>query len=138
MGIGMRAVLVVVMGLAWALGGPSGARVAAGGDPSPQLTVRGHPFSSLVRTQPTAPFVAFQPGVLGQNAEQEPPAKNTNGGSKLRRNILIYGAAFGGAGLFMAMQRCGNEGGSVCPIWAHWGSIGFGVGAGIGALVSSW
>lgn len=103
---------------------------------SKRLIFGGSPSSSLVRTEPMAPFVVFEPGVVGRTTKELASEENAKAPNRMRRNILLYGGILGGAGLYMAAGRCGNEGGTVCRVWAHWGPLGFGVGAGVGALVT--
>ena len=113
-----------------------GAWATPGDDGASHLTVRGNSLSILVRTEPMAPFVVFESGLLRQSSQGSSSRTGNTGGSfGLRQRMLFFGAVFGGVGVGMGATRCGSEGSRACPYTAYWGLIGFGIGAGIGALV---
>ena len=137
----LRIAAALAVGSVLVLGLPSGA--VAGDDEAvrSRLTVKGQPLAALVRTEPMAPFVAFEPGFVRVGAQAGGAGQAANGdkpGEGNRAKTLWISAGIGaGIGLSMGGMRGYNEGSVSSPILPLWGAAGFGVGVGIGALVAA-
>ena len=137
----MRIAVALMVGSVVVFGFPVGAVAADDAAAPSRLTIGGQPLARLVRTEPTAPFVAFDAapmrlGTQDSGAEQASGAAQQSGMN--RGKIVLISAAIGaGLGLAMGSARCGNEGSRSCPILALWGGYGLGVGVGVGALVAA-
>ena len=137
----MRIAAAMVVGLGLVFGFQVGV-VAADDEAVPsRLTIQGQPLAQIVRTEPMAPFVAFDPAVMsvGEQASGAAQAASTakQSGGNRGKILLISAAAGAGAGIAMGASRCGNEGSASCPITALWGAWGLGVGVGVGALLAA-
>jgi hypothetical protein len=137
----MRIPAALVVGLVLVFGFPVGAVAADDATVPSRLTIGGLPLARLVRTEPSAPFVAFDAafvrlGTQTGGASQTAGGGNQGGGN--RRKIVLVSAAIGaGIGMSMGASRCGNEGSTFCPILGLWSVYGLGVGTGVGALVAA-
>ena len=129
--------MALAIGAALVVGNPTAA-AADEPDETPGLTVGGRPLAELLRTEPTAPFLAFESSPAGARMQSErvgsavQPGKQR--GSKAKR-ALIGGAIGGGIGAFLGYSACANESGRNCPYSSYGGLVGVGIGAAIGLLV---
>ncbi len=137
----MRIAAAMVVGLGLVFGFQVGA-VAADDEAVPsRLTIQGQPLAQIVRTEPMAPFLAFEPGLvrIGPRAESavQTPAGSTRRGNRAKK-MLIGGAIGVGAGWFMGHAAGANEGGGYLSDYAGIGALtGLGIGLGIGALLGN-
>ena len=133
----LRIAAVLAVGSVLVLGLPSGA--VAGDDeavPS-RLTVKGQPLAALVRTEPMAPFVAFEPGYISVGTQAGGAGQTVSGGKKggnRRKMMLVSGAMGAGAGFLYGFKMCENH---VCPYFGWGGLVGLGAGFGVGAALAA-
>ena len=109
---------------------------------APGLTVGGRPLAELLRTEPGAPFVAFESSTVRPVRQ----GVGENGGrqkTKRLRNALIGAGVGAGVGMLAGVSHCNNESGRNClvrglgtPLGAYGTLAGAGIGAAIGALMS--
>ena len=134
----LRIAAALMAGTVLVLGLPIGAVAADDKVVPSRLTVGGKPLAALVRTEPTAPFIAYESGYVsvGIQADDTERADNEDEQPRSMRKSVLIGAGIGaGAGLAMGGTTCWNEGGGFCGYAGIGALAGFGVGAGIGALV---
>ena len=131
----IRVAVALVVGSALVFGLP--VRAAADEDGLDHLKLGGHPLAALVRTEPMAPFVAFEAGYIDVGAQASDEGRTVNGGKQAksrRKTILVSGAMGAGAGLLYGFKMCENQ---VCPYLGWLGLVGLGAGLGIGAALSA-
>lgn len=136
----VRTAAAITVGTVLLLSLPVGAAAADKGGAPSQLTWKGQPLSRVVRIDPMAPLVAFEPGPGSFDAQAGDVQQTDDGGDRggsRRKSVLIGGAAGVGAGLFMGGAACSNEGGWGCPYTGLGGLVGFAIGAGIGAVLGN-
>ena len=110
-------------------------------DAAPGLKIGGQPLAKLIRTEPAAPFVAFESSKV-RPAQQAGGKGRGKRGRKVWRSALIGAGIGAGVGMLPGMSHCYNEGGSNCiggslsyyPYPAYAALAGLGIGAAIGAL----
>ena len=132
----MRIAAAMVVGLGLVFGFQVGA-VAADDEAVPsRLTIQGQPLAQIVRTEPMAPFLAFEPGLVCVDAQASCAEQSVSGGKQgtsRRKTILVSSAMGAGAGLLYGFKMCENQ---ICPYFGWGGLVGFGMGAGVGALLA--
>ena len=109
-------------------------------DATPRLTVGGQPLAKLLRTEPGAPFIAFEASKV-RPARQAGNNRLGKRGRKIMRSALIGAGIGAGAGMLAGMEHCRNESGGFCfgrtlasPYGGYGALAGAGIGAAIGAL----
>ena len=110
-------------------------------DATPRLTVGGQPLAKLLRTEPGAPFIAFEPSKV-RPARQAGNKGLGRRGRKVLRSALIGAGIGAGVGMLPGLSHCYNEGGSNCfgrslgyyPYPGYAALAGLGIGAAIEAL----
>ena len=110
-------------------------------DGNPRLTIGGQPLAKLLRTEPGAPFIAFESSKI-RPVQQGGGKGLGKRGRKIWRSALIGAGIGAGVGMLPGISHCYNEGGSNCiggslgyyPYPAYAALAGLGIGAAIGAL----
>ena len=111
-------------------------------DATPRLTVGGQPLAKLLRTEPGAPFIAFESSKM-RPARQVGDKGLGKRGRKIWRSALIGAGIGAGVGMLPGMSHCHNESGRNsfgCFGWAlasPYGGYGALAGAGIGAAIGA-
>ena len=109
-------------------------------DATPRLTVGGQPLAKLLRTEPAAPFIAFEASKI-RPARQVGNKGLGRRGRKVLRSALIGAGIGAGVGMIYGLEYCRNESDSFClgralasPFGGYGTLAGVGIGAAIGAL----